>query len=1051
MKRLITIFFLLLFSYNNLSAVNNDEFRATWIKVSEHIKSNWTTEQNKAQVREVMDNHKKANMNAVLWQARQSGTAYYNSNYEPWGYYAGYAYPGYDPLAYAIEEAHKRGMELHAWFNVFHTSSTHPGTPAADHPEWVCTDEDGVFMTVDENGYSIRCLSPGLDAVREYLISVAMEIVRNYDIDGIHFDYVRWNEYTDHPSGEQTDLTLKQESIGDITMDGMITPEQIAKMHQNPSLRYIYDIEHPYSAGVPAGFSSWDEWRRWCVTEFVRVFNDSAKAVKSWVRVSVAALGRYNWGGWQGYDDVFQDAALWFNQGYIDQLTPMHYHWSTGSEFYGMLVGDSPACWFDYIQEGINAGRLFSTGPGSYKLAEDRVWYKHPDIVETVRTIPWVDGFQFFGYGSWDDYQYWEKAGSTFFSRKTKVRDTKLISNAIPDAPTIQLTKVDSLHYQITITHPPSIVVNHRFAIYRSMDNLIDIDSDEIVDIHFGKEGYSIIDSFNGLQDYNGTYFYAATTLDRYWNESDTSNVAESDPIPSYAPTVIATDPVEGDTISVNSPIVFYFSKTMDPATFTGAITFSPAIEIDQLIWNNEKRSLTVDVKGNFSYATDYTLTIERSVADINGKSIDGNADGIAGDPFYLHFRTFEVDNMGPIVVFSHPNLQVPPSSIDVEDVFTFIFDEIIDPETIYDSTFVLSDNTGPTKIDYIHSIISDKSIINLKPFESLLQKNDYSLLLCNTIRDTTGNQMDSNLSINFVTSVERYAEMKMIDDFNAGVHWWQPSQAGQFYGLIASGTAFEYTRFFYLPGSWTNAFNKRCSFLTYLWMETPPPEGYLLREYLNTGPPRDVIFDKTYTLQCYVYGDRSINKFRFCIDEGSGSNWTSHEVSKWITIDWYGWKLLEWNLSDPSTVGTWDVQGNNGILDGSTYRFDSFQLTHDNSGAISGKIYFDNLRLVKKTTLLIHVNDRVPPVASSFQLFQNYPNPFNPFTTISFNIPNRGRVVLKIYDILGRTVANLIDETLEPGHHEVQFDAAKLASGIYFYRLGFNNKFRNRQMLLIK
>ena len=63
-------------------------------------------------------------MNAVIWQVRQSGTAYYNSSYEPWGRYAGYQDPGYDPLAYAIEEAHKRGLELHAWFNTFQISDT---------------------------------------------------------------------------------------------------------------------------------------------------------------------------------------------------------------------------------------------------------------------------------------------------------------------------------------------------------------------------------------------------------------------------------------------------------------------------------------------------------------------------------------------------------------------------------------------------------------------------------------------------------------------------------------------------------------------------------------------------------------------------------------------------------------------------------------------------------------------------------------------------------------------------------------------------------------
>ena len=112
-------------------------------------------------------------MNAVIFQVRQSGTAYYESSHEPWGYYSGYQYPGYDPLEFAIEEAHKRGLELHAWFNVFQTSSTTAGAPAAEHPEWICRDQSGNVMT------SYRSVSPGLKDVRDYTVDVAIEIVNN--------------------------------------------------------------------------------------------------------------------------------------------------------------------------------------------------------------------------------------------------------------------------------------------------------------------------------------------------------------------------------------------------------------------------------------------------------------------------------------------------------------------------------------------------------------------------------------------------------------------------------------------------------------------------------------------------------------------------------------------------------------------------------------------------------------------------------------------------------------------------------------------------------
>jgi uncharacterized lipoprotein YddW (UPF0748 family) len=190
MKNVLTFLIFLLLPILISAQQNNQEFRATWVITWEYISASSSVEQNKARIRKILDEHKAANMNAVVWQIRQAGTAYYNSSYEPWGSYAGGTYPGFDPLQYALEEAHKRGLEFHAWFNVFASGSTAPGAPASQHPEWICRDRDGNPMT------SNIALSPGLEEVRNYLKNVAMEVVRNYDIDGLHFDYVRWNEYS---------------------------------------------------------------------------------------------------------------------------------------------------------------------------------------------------------------------------------------------------------------------------------------------------------------------------------------------------------------------------------------------------------------------------------------------------------------------------------------------------------------------------------------------------------------------------------------------------------------------------------------------------------------------------------------------------------------------------------------------------------------------------------------------------------------------------------------------------------------------------------------
>ncbi|MGQ9561279.1 MAG: family 10 glycosylhydrolase [Candidatus Oleimicrobiaceae bacterium] len=1032
--RIGTILLVSVLLAQTLVAGANREFRATWVITWEHISSSLTAEQNMANVRAILDRHQAANMNAVLWQCRQSGTAYYNSSYEPWGYYAGYRYPGYDPLAYAVEEAHKRGMELHAWFNVFQVSSTAPGAPAVLHPEWICRDRDGNPMI------SNIFFSPGLEAVRSYTIAVAMEIVRNYDIDGLHLDYVRWNEYSNSKLSQGLAKMAEEQQW----LDGMIPVEQLQDLEENAAGRYLYDIEHPYSAGVPAGFSSWEDWWRWSVTEFVRALHDSIQAVKPWVRLSPAALGKYNWSSWQGYGTVYQDAALWFNEGYVDQLTPMHYHWLTPEGFYSMLVGPSES-WGPWIQKGIAEGRLFTVGPGSYQFAEERVWYRHPAVVEICRTVPWVDGFQFFSYGSWQAYQYWNEAGQSFFERRTKVRPSGLPVGAKPEPPAIAIVKLDSLGYQLTVTPPSSVRAPHRYAIYRSEDQTIDLEQDRIVHISFGSEAYSVLERFSGTQDFNGRYSYAATVLDRFWNESDPSNVVSTDLIPSFAPVVIATDPAEGDTVPVNAAIALTFSKTMDKASVTAALGFSPSLEIARLTWLDGKILQIVPVR--LQFATEYTLTLEPTAQDVNGRRLDGNADGVEGDPFVLHFATKQVDDVGPRVAYTYPILP-RATPMDVDDVITVMFDELIDPATFADTTASVTSSSGTARVEALLATAAERSLISIRGWEPLLPETEYMVQVRNTLRDTTGNPMEEEFAFGFRTGAARYVETRMIDDFSASGNWEQPSYSGSTSGIVVANSTFSINRDVYLPASATRPATKRSALLTYEWMETPPPQGYLLREYLRTGPPRDVVFDTSYTLQVYLFGDNSGNKFRFCLDEGTGTDWPYHEVSTWVTIDWYGWRLVEWRLSDPTSVGTWIGDG---TMNGAAYRIDSFQLTRGESGAIKGKLYFDNLRIVKKSTEPVRVPTSGLQVPSACMLHPSYPNPFNPVTTIAFDVATHGAVRLEVYDLLGRRITTLVDAPLAPGRYRVQFDASGLPSGTYFCRLVAQGQVMTRKMTLAR
>jgi hypothetical protein len=274
------------------------------------------------------------------------------------------------------------------------------------------------------------------------------------------------------------------------------------------------------------------------------------------------------------------------------------------------------------------------------------------------------------------------------------------------------------------------------------------------------------------------------------------------------------------------------------------------------------------------------------------------------------------------------------------------------------------------------------------------------------------------------LTSGKRVASIKSIDQFVSIGNWKAATYSGSNQGILAAGCLFEQAKEVYLPNNparWRNSAG-----LAYAW--DPAAGTFLLRQYMDVNSSGGMVkFDSTYTLQCFVFGDGSATQLRFALDDG-----TQHEVSKWMTVDWYGWRLVEWPLSDRAYAGTWLGDG---VLNSSQLNLDSIQLTRSDSSAWSGKLFFDELRVVKKTQVPTLVA-REPAPVNTLALLQNYPNPFNGETVFRFSLAQQEKVQLIVYDLLGRQVAMPVSAVLPAGVHEQRWDSRGLASGVYWYVL---------------
>ena len=300
------------------------EYRAVWLTTIENldwpktvVRRNGDIARQQAELVSILDSLQAMNVNTVLLQTRVRGDVIYPSAIEPFSpVLTGVPgkSPGYDPLAFAIEECHKRGMQLHAWLVTLPLGKDEhivkQGSLALSrHRRSLCTHYRGAWY-----------MEPGNPEVASYITSLVEEVVKNYDIDGVHLDYVRYPDRTNGYPDTQ--------------------------------------LHRKHGRGL-----SLADWRRNNITNIARAVYTTVKELKPWVRVSCAPLGkfddltRYRSLGWNAYDAVFQDAQAWMRDGIMDIIFPMLYF--DGNNFYPFVLDWQENSYGRHVVPGIGIYRLF--------------------------------------------------------------------------------------------------------------------------------------------------------------------------------------------------------------------------------------------------------------------------------------------------------------------------------------------------------------------------------------------------------------------------------------------------------------------------------------------------------------------------------------------------------------------------------------------------------------------------------------------------------------------------------------------------------------------
>ena len=459
-----------------LPAQPKTEIRAVWLTVNygldwpgKPFQDEYDIEQQKNELDRILDQLQNTNINLVFFQTRIRGDVIYPSSIEPRSEYikSSYATADYDPLLYAIEACHQRGIECHAWFVVY------PLGPATKNKKLYRTfpapNRDHLVKTFKKEVY----LDPGNPETDVYLLSLIEEIVSNYDIDGIHWDYIRYPE----APGEFPD-------------------------------RDTYRL-----------YGSWqnkDDWRRENINRFVYAAYDKIKSLKPWVQVSSSVVGMYKdtqgYGPrhWTAYSSVFQDPVDWVSKGKHDFIVPMNYY--SGRLFYPFVQD-----WVSRISD-----RYIVPGLGAYLMDQRESRWDSSVLFDQVNFSreAQTQGNAFFRAAHLlnNSNRFGKDLRSRFYRTPALLPPLTWLSRRISNPPeSLSAYAVGSTLRLEWDKVPGKDNQPIFYNLYRSETYPVDIEQPENLVAVRLKDNFYYLSIDNRIES---GYFYVVTSFDRFHNES---------------------------------------------------------------------------------------------------------------------------------------------------------------------------------------------------------------------------------------------------------------------------------------------------------------------------------------------------------------------------------------------------------------------------------------------------------------------------------------------------------------------------------------------------